>query len=91
MLTLKQQAVSIAFGTVSFFMADDNRTVRVDVSQDLLARIDGPPASKSGYVERLMRHQRQFAQIAAAKYDEGQYEAEVQVLVVRIEAHDLID
>jgi len=53
---LKAWAVSVAFGTVSF---------RVDVSQALLAQMDGSPLkSKSGYVERVTRHKRLFAQIA---------------------------
>lgn len=91
-LALQSRAVSVAFGVVSFFMADGDRTIRVDVCRDLLARIDGPPHnSRDGYIEQLMRHRRQFAQIAAAKYDEGQYEPEVKVFVVRIAVDDLLD
>ena len=90
-LALKSHTISIAFGTVSFFMADDDRTIRVDIGQDLLARVGGPPpATKDGYVKRLVRHQRQFAQIAALKYHRGLYEPEVRVLVVRITANDLL-
>ena len=82
MLALKAWAVSVAFGTVSF---------RVDVSQALLAQMDGPPLkSKSGYVERVTRHKRLFAQIAAGKYDAGEYLTEVNVLVVRIDVGDLL-
>jgi hypothetical protein len=91
MLALKAWAVSVAFGTVSFFMADDDRTIRVDVSQALLAQIDGPlPKSKDGYVERIARHRGLFAKIAAGKYDAGQYRPEVNVLVVRIDVDDLL-
>ena len=91
MLALKAWAVSVAFGTVSFFMADNDRTIRVDVSQALLAQMDGPPLkSKSGYVERVTRHKRLFAQIAAGKYDAGEYLTEVNVLVVRIDVGDLL-
>jgi hypothetical protein len=91
MLALKAWTVNVAFEAVSFFMADGDRTIRVDVSQDLLAQIDGPPPkSKNGYVERITRHRRLFAHIAAGKYDEGQYEPEVNVLVVRITIEDLL-
>ena len=90
MLALKAWTVSTAFGSASFFMVDDDRTIRVDVSQALLAQIDGPPPkANNGYVERLRRHRRLFAQIAADKYDAGQYQPEVKVLVVRIDLDDL--
>lgn len=89
-LTLKTTAISVAFGTASFFMADDKRTVRVDVGKDLLARIEGtPPKSKSEFAERLARHKSEFARIAARKYSGGLYKAEVNVLVVRITEADL--
>jgi hypothetical protein len=92
-LALTSRTVSVAFGVVSFFMTDEKRTIRVDVSQDLLARLEGPPppVSKAGYVEVLTRHRRRFAEIAAAKYDEGQYEPEVNVLVVLIAANDFLE
>ena len=90
-LVVKSWAISVAFGTVSFFMADDDKTVRVDVGQDVLARIEGsPPKTQDAYRKRLTRYMQQFAQIAAFKYDEGLYEPEVNVLVVRITATDLI-
>ena len=38
--------------------------------------------SKDGYIERPVKHRRKFEQIAAQKYDEGEYRAEVSVLVV---------
>ena len=70
-------------------MDDENKTIRVDVSRDLLAGIESPPpASKDGYIERLNRHRRLFAHIAARKYAEGHYHPEVQVLVVRITPDD---
>ena len=90
-LALRTRSVSTAFGGVSFFMTDDDRTVRVDLSQELLARVAGPspPKSKAGYVQCLLRHRQLFAHIAAAKYDEGQYQTEVNVSVVRITEQDL--
>lgn len=89
LLVLKTWATSVAFGTVSFFMADDDKTIRVDVAQDVLARTEGPPpVSKDEYVMRLIRYRRQFAQIAGVKYDDGQFEKEVNVLVVRITGDD---
>jgi len=90
---LTSRTVSVAFGVVSFFMTDEKRTIRVDVSQDLLARLEGPPppVSTAAYVEVLTRHRRRFAEIAAAKYDEGQYEPEVNVLVVLIAANDFLE
>jgi len=42
-LSFRSSAVSVAFGTVSFFMVDHGKTVRVDVSQDVLAKIGGTP------------------------------------------------
>jgi hypothetical protein len=70
-LNFKACGISVAFGTASFFMTDNQRTVRVDVCQ------------------RLLRYRARFAQIASAKYDEGQFASEVNVLVVRITAGDL--
>ena len=85
-----KRAAIVAFGTVSFFMADDQRTVRVDVSQELLARIGhSPPKSQAGYISRLQRHGSLFEQIAAAKYEEGRFHPEVRVLVVQITEGDL--
>ena len=85
-----QKAALVAFGTVSFFMADEQRTVRVDVSKELLASIASPPpGSHDGYIARLQRHRALFEQIATAKYDEGQFHGEVKVLVVRIDDTDL--
>jgi hypothetical protein len=40
-------------------------------------------------VQRLSQHRRRFAQIAAFKYDEGDYRPEVRVLVVDITEGDL--
>ena len=90
-LALKSRAVSFAFGVGSFFLADGNCTVRVDVSTDLLTRLAGSePPSKAGLMDQLVRHRAQLAQIAAAKYDEGEYRSEVNVLVVRIDPHDVL-
>ena len=71
-------------------MADGDRAIRVDVPQGLLARIGAEvPPCKEEYDARLMRFRRQFALIASVKYDEGQFEKEVNVLVVRITHEDL--
>ena len=89
-VALSSRTAIVAFGTASFFMADEDRTIRVDVGKELLARIESPPpASKDDYIERVSRYKRLFAQIAALKYHEGRYEPEVRVLVVRITADDL--
>ena len=89
-LSLKVCGISVAFGTASFFMTDNQRTVPVDVCQRLLASLEEPvPTSKAQYAKRLLRYRARFAQIAAAKYLEGQVEFEVNVFVVRITARDL--
>jgi hypothetical protein len=89
-LNLKMCGTSIAFGTASFFMTDDNGTVRVDVCQRLLASLEEPvPRSRAQYASRLLRYRSRFAQIASAKYDEGRFDFEVNVRVVRITADDL--
>jgi lysyl-tRNA synthetase class II len=89
-LNLKACGISVAFGTASFFMTDNERTVRVDVCQRLLASLEEPvPSSKAQYAKRLLRYRARFAQIASAKYDEGLFASEVNVLVVRITAGDL--
>jgi hypothetical protein len=88
---LPSRGATIAFGTVSFFMTDDDKTIRVDVGQDLLKKIGGrPPSSQSGYIERCERHRHFFTHLAALKYHEGQYAPEVKVLVVRITEDDLV-
>ena len=85
-----KRAAIVAFGTVSFFMADDQRTVRVDVSQELLANIASPPPkSHEGYITRLQRHRSLFERIAAAKYYKGLFHHEVRVLVVQITEADI--
>jgi hypothetical protein len=89
-LTPKLCGISVAFGTASFFMTDNDKTVRVDVCQRLLASLEEPmPMTKAQYVNRLQRYRARFAQIASAKYDEGLFDTEVNVLVVRISASDL--
>lgn len=89
-LALKVCRISVAFGTASFFMTDHDKTVRVDVCQRLLAGLEQPtPTTKAQFTERLLRYRPRFAQIASAKYDEGQFELEVNVLVVRVTARDL--
>jgi Protein of unknown function (DUF1488) len=90
-LAFRSRAISFAFGVGSFFLEDGGTIVRVDVSNDLLARLAGcEPSSKAGLADMLVRHRAKLAQIAAAKYDEGEYRPEVNVLVVRIETHDLL-
>ena len=90
MLTFKGCDVSVAFGTASFFMMDSNKIVRVDVCQRLLASLGEPsPTTKAQYSERLLSYRTRLAQIASAKYDEGEFELEVNVRVVRLTAEDL--
>lgn len=80
----------VAFGTVSFFMNDNDKIIRIDVGQDLLAKIDnGAPASRADYIDRCERHKRFFTRLATLKYHAGKYEPEVNVLVVRIDEDDL--
>lgn len=89
-LSFRSRAVSVAFGTASFFMVDENRTIRVDVARDVLARTEGPPlSSRWELADRLMRHRRYFARIADVKYERGESDAEVNVVVVRITERDL--
>jgi hypothetical protein len=89
-LTFTPHAISIAFGTVSFFMADGDKTIRVDVPQDVLARIEGtPPRTKDGYLQQIARHRQALTKIAILKYGEGLFRPEVNVLVVRITQADL--
>jgi hypothetical protein len=87
----KSRDISVAFGTASFFMADDDKTIRVDVDQGVLACIESPQSrTTDGYRERLQRHRRQFTRIALLKYRAGLFKPEVRVLVVSITARDLI-
>ena len=90
-LALKSPTVSVAFGVASFFMRDAEGIIRVDVSGDLLAQLaDRQVAfSKRTLSELLIRYRQRLAQIAAAKFDEGHYVQEVNVLVVRLELDDL--
>ena len=72
-------------------MAEDDKTISVDVDQDVLAQIEDPaPRTRDAYKERLTRHRRQFSRIAVLKYRAGFYKPEVRVLVVSITADDLI-
>jgi hypothetical protein len=90
-LTFHSTAVSAAFGTVSFFLADEGKTIRVDVSQDVLDGLGEPrPTTKHAYMQRLMDHRRQFTLIAASKYAGGHFRQEVRVLVVDITGSDLL-
>ena len=90
-LTRKLRDISVAFGTASFFLADDDKTIRVDVDQGLLACIESPlPRTPEDYRERLVRHRREFSRIALLKYRAGLFKPEVRVLVVSITARDLI-
>jgi hypothetical protein len=90
-LVLKTRDISVAFGTASFFMAEDDKTIRVDVGQDVLDRIESPTLrTRDAYKERLTRHRRQFSRIAALKYRAGFFKPEVRVLVVSITADDML-
>ena len=90
-LSQLSHAVSIAFGTASFFMEDHGRTVRVDIPTDVLARLAGirMPVSRGDCIDQLLKHRRQSGRIAAHEYRFGGFMPEVNVLVVRIIANDL--
>ena len=90
-LVLKSRDISVAFGTASFFMAEHGKTIRVDVGQDVLDRMESPaPRTRDAYKERLTRHRRQFSRIAALKYRAGFFKPEVRVLVVSITVDDVL-
>ena len=73
-----------------FILADEQKTVRVDVGTDLLARLKSTSAAlNETHAQQLARRKRLFAQIAGARYEQGQYESEVKVLVVKITEADL--
>ena len=62
----------------------------VRVGERLLAGLEQPaPTSKAQYAKRLLRYRSRLAQIASAKYDEGRYGSDLNVLVVLITADDL--
>jgi hypothetical protein len=87
---MRPGAISIAFGMVSFFMVDGEKTVRVDISPDAWAEIGGPPPqTKDAYLDVLTNYRPSIRQIATRKYLAGLYEREVNVLVVRITPEDL--
>jgi hypothetical protein len=89
-LVSTSREIIASFGSVSFFMADEESIVRVDVSRELLTRLESPsPKSTKQYISSLSRYQRYFQEIAGAKYDDGEYEPEGRVLVVRITDADL--
>jgi len=71
-------------------MSDGSRTIRVDVERDVLAALPGSPRTKQEYRQRLALYRRQFGQIATAKYEEGEFETEVRVAVVRIGKNDIV-
>ena len=72
-------------------MSDEEKIVRVDIWKDLLCSMEGAPPARSlyGYIDRCERHRGFFAELAARKYQAGQYKQEVKVLVVRITEDDL--
>ena len=88
-LTPTKRAAIAAFGSVSFFMVDDQRIVRIDVSKELLVRC-GPPPPKStkDYLDRMDKHRNRLEKIASAKYDAGKFTTEVRVFVVEINDRD---
>jgi hypothetical protein len=89
-LSPTKRAAVAAFGSVSFFMADHERVVRIDLNKELLARISGrPPKSTHDYLVRLQKHRARLEKIASNKYDAGHFTTEVRVLVVAINAEDL--
>jgi hypothetical protein len=82
-------AISIAFGTASFFMRDNDQIVRVDVDLDLLQPV--PVAARTGdyYRRRLLELKRRFSRIALLKFRAGLHRSEVRMLVVAITARDM--
>ena len=92
MLRSKSRAISIAFGSVSFFMTVGPRKIRVDIDQGMLARLESPIArTRATYKERLLRHLRRFSRIATRKYRAGSFKNEVRMLVVTITPDDLVE
>jgi hypothetical protein len=88
-LTPTKRAAIAAFGSVSFFMADDQRIVRIDVSKELLKRFGRPPLkSTKDYLDRVHKHKNRLEKIASAKYDAGKFTTEVRVHVVEITDKD---
>ena len=89
-LARKSRDISVAFGTASFFMADEDKTIRVDVDQGLLACIESPAPKTMDGTGSGSRLRSQFTRIALHKYRAGFFRPEVRVLVVSITARDLI-
>jgi hypothetical protein len=87
--TFDLRSISIAFGTASFFMRDEDQVVRVDVDLDVLDRDPGSMRSRDFYREKLLEHRREFSRIARLKYRAGLHRPEVRMLVVEITAGDL--
>jgi hypothetical protein len=83
------RAVSVAFGSASFFLRDADQVVRVDVDLDVLDREPGPRRTRDFYRQRLLEHRRELARVAWLKYLAGLHRQEVRMLVVAITAHDL--
>ena len=83
------RAVSIAFGTASFFMRDDDRIFRVDVDLDLLEPEPGVVRTREYYRRRLLELKRRFSGIALLKFRAGLHRSEVRMLVVAITACDV--
>jgi hypothetical protein len=75
-LTSTSQLPIDAFGDISFLMQDGERVVRVDVSKQLLARIESLGISSSErLVAGLEKHRATIERIAIAKYGDGNYQS----------------
>ena len=82
-LSFRSGDITMAFGTLSFFMADEHKTVRVDVGQDMLCQDGRPTTDDEEWLRATApRNRRCLEQITAFKYDEGDYRVEVRVPVV---------
>ena len=86
---LDLRAVSVAFGTASFFMRDEDRVVRVDVDLEVLDHDPGPVRTRDFYRQRLLEHRRELSRVALLKFRAGLHRQEVRMLVVAVTARDL--
>lgn len=83
------RAVSVAFGTASFFMRDYDQILRVDVDLDVLRGTSGRERTRDFYRARLLEQRRELSRIARLKYRAGLHRSEVRMLVVAITANDV--
>jgi Protein of unknown function (DUF1488) len=86
------EAPRAAFGEVSFLMREGDRTVRVDVSRELLTYLQGfNPGSREANLSWFQRHRERIERAASSKYDDGDYQRYANSCVVRIRLADYYD